>query len=394
MARLDGSYDVLVVGLGSMGGAAAGTLAARGLRVLGLETFGPAHDQGSAHGGTRIVRQSYYESPAYVPLLRRAYEGWKELAQESGRDLLRLCGGIYIGDPQSPVFTGSLASARLHGLEHEVLDAAEIAARFPTMRPPEHALGLYEANAGYVRPEETVLANVDLARREGADLRFFEPVTHWAPTQGGGVEVVTSRGRYGAERLVLAPGAWVSTLLPQPVPIVVERQIFYWFDPDFTAKVPYEAYVEGHPVYLEETDGNGQLYGFPMVDGPAGGLKLAFYRQNHGLTTTPQTIDRTIHAEEIEEMVQRSRQLFPHLSGRLVKASTCMYASAPDDAFVLGPLGGIPQVVLACGFSGHGFKFVPVVGEIVADLVQTGTTPHDIALFDVARPAFSSTRTP
>lgn len=394
MARLDGSYDVLVVGLGSMGGAAAGTLAARGMRVLGLETFGPAHDQGSAHGGTRIVRQSYYESPAYVPLLRRAYEGWKELAQESGRDLLRLCGGIYIGDPQSPVFTGSLASARLHGLEHEVLDAAEIAARFPTMRPPEHALGLYEANAGYVRPEETVLANVDLARREGADLRFFEPVTHWAPTPGGGVEVVTSRGRYGAERLVLAPGAWVSTLLPQPVPIVVERQIFYWFDPDFTAKVPYEAYVEGHPVYLEETDGNGQLYGFPMVDGPAGGLKLAFYRQNHGLTTTPQTIDRTIHAEEIEEMVQRARQLFPHLSGRLVKASTCMYASAPDDAFVLGPLGGIPQVVLACGFSGHGFKFVPVVGEIVADLVQTGTTPHDIALFDVARPAFSSTRTP
>jgi sarcosine oxidase len=394
MARLDGSYDVLVVGLGSMGGAAAGTLAARGMRVLGLETFGPAHDQGSAHGGTRIVRQSYYESPAYVPLLRRAYEGWKELAQESGRDLLRLCGGIYIGDPQSPVFTGSLASARLHGLEHEVLDAAEIAARFPTMRPPEHALGLYEANAGYVRPEETVLANVDLARREGADLRFFEPVTHWAPTPGGGVEVVTSRGRYGAERLVLAPGAWVSTLLPQPVPIVVERQIFYWFDPDFTAKVPYEAYVEGHPVYLEETDVNGQLYGFPMVDGPAGGLKLASYRQNHGLTTTPQTIDRTIHAEEIEEMVQRARQLFPHLSGRLVKASTCMYASAPDDAFVLGPLGGIPQVVLACGFSGHGFKFVPVVGEIVADLVQTGTTPHDIALFDVARPAFSSTRTP
>jgi glycine/D-amino acid oxidase-like deaminating enzyme len=229
---------------------------------------------------------------AYVPLLRRAYEGWHELAQESGRDLLRLCGGIYIGDPESPVFTGSLASARVHGLEHEVLDAAEIAARFPTMRPPEHALGLYEANAGYVRPEETVLANVDLARRDGADLRFSEPATHWTPTSGGGVEVVTSRGRYGADRLVLAPGAWVSTLLPPPVPIAIERQVFYWFEPDFTPEVPYEAYAKGHPVYLEETDGNGELYGFPMVDGPAGGLKLAFYRQNHGVTTTPQTIDR------------------------------------------------------------------------------------------------------
>lgn len=393
MARLDGSYDVLVVGLGSMGAAAARTLAARGLRVLGLETFGAAHDQGSAHGGTRIVRQSYFEGSAYVPLLRRAYEGWHELVQESGRDLLRLCGGIYIGDPESPVFTGSLASARVHGLEHEVLDAAEIAARFPTMRPPEHALGLYEANAGYVRPEETVLANVDMARRDGADLRFFEPVTHWAPTPQGGVELVTSRGRYGADRLVLAPGAWVSTLLPPPVSIAVERQIFYWLEPDFTLEVPYEAYADGHPVYLEETDGNGELYGFPMVDGPAGGLKLAYYRQNHGVTTTPQTIDRTIHADEVEEMVHRARQLFPHLSGRLVKAATCMYASAPDDAFVLGPLGGTSQVVLACGFSGHGFKFVPVVGEIVADLVQTGTTPHDIALFDVARPAFAGTRT-
>lgn len=238
-----------------------------------------------------------------------------------------------------------------------------------------------------------MLANLDLARRAGADLRFSEPVTHWAPTPGGGVEVVTSCGRYGADRLVLAPGAWVSTLLPPPVPIAVERQIFYWLEPDFTSEVPYEAYAESHPVYLEETDGNGELYGFPMVDGPAGGLKLAYYRQNHGATTTPQTIDRTVHADEVEEIVHRARQLFPHLSGRLVKAATCMYASAPDDAFVLGPLGGTSQVVLACGFSGHGFKFVPVVGEIVADLVQTGTTAHDIALFDVARPAFAGTST-
>jgi len=389
MARLDGSYEVLVVGLGSMGAAAARTLAARGLRVLGLETFGPAHDHGSAHGGTRIVRQSYFEGPAYVPLLRRAYEGWHELAEESGRDLLRLCGGIYIGDPKSRIFTGSLASARLHGLEHEVLDAAEIAARFPTMRPAEHALGLYEANAGYVGPEQTVLANIDLARRDGAELRFSEPVTHWAPTPAGGVEVGTSRGRYGADRLVLAPGAWVSTLLPQPVPIAVERQIFYWFEPDFTPEVPYQAYAEAHPVYVEETDGNGEFYGFPMVDGPAGGLKLAYYRQNHGVTTTPQTVDRTIHTDEVEEMVHRARQLFPHLSGRLVKAATCMYASAPDDAFVLGPLGGTSQVVLACGFSGHGFKFVPVVGEILADLALTGSTDHPIGLFDPRRPAMT-----
>ena len=381
------TYDTIVVALGSMGSAAAHALAARGLRVLGLETFWPAHDQGSAHGGTRIIRQAYFEGPAYVPLLRGAFDGWRELQKQSGRDLVRLCGGIYIGDPDSVIVTGSLEAALVHGLPHEVLDAAEIRARFPTMGPADHAVGLYEPNAGYVRPQETVLANVDLARRDGARLHFDEPVTSWTTTPGGGVEVVTSKGRYGADRLVLTPGAWAPQLLPMPVPIAVERQIFYWFEPDFTARVPYQRYAEGHPVYIEETDGNGMLYGFPMVDGPEGGLKLAFYRQNVG-TTTPQTIDRTVHREEVDAMLRRARQLFPNLSGRLVKAATCMYASAPDDHFVIGRLDDMPQVVVACGFSGHGFKFVPVVGEIVADLVQTGSTAYDISMFDPYRPAF------
>ena len=379
-------YDVIVVGVGSMGSAAVHTLAARGLRVLGLESFGPAHDQGSAHGGSRIIRQSYFEGPAYVPLLRSAFEGWRQLQEQSGRDLLRLCGGIYIGDPDNPVVTGSREAAMVHGLPHEVLDAPEIRSRFPTMRPADHAVGVYEPNAGYVRPEETVLAGVDLARRHGAVLHFHESVTGWKATSGG-VEVTTAAGRYGADRLVLTPGAWAPRLLPGGAPIVVERQIFYWFAPDFTAGVPYESYADGHPVYIEETDGNGLIYGFPMIDGPGGGLKLAFYRQNAGFTT-PETIDRTVHADEVDAMRRRAVQLFPHLTGPLVNAATCMYASAPDDHFVIGRLDETPQVVVACGFSGHGFKFVPVVGEIVADLVQTGTTTHDIDLFDLQRPAF------
>jgi sarcosine oxidase len=380
-------YDVVVVGVGSMGSAAVHTLAARGLSVLGLENFGPAHDQGSAHGGSRIIRQSYFEGPAYVPLLQRAFEGWRQLQEESGRDLLTECGGIYIGDPDNPVVTGSREAAAIHGLPHEVLDAAEIRSRFPTMRPSDHAVGVYEPNAGYVRPEETVLAGVDLARRYGADLHFHEPVTGWRVTPGGGVEVNTSTGRFGADRLVLTPGAWTPRLLPGRAPILVERQVFYWFAPDFNTGVPYERYADGHPVYIEETDGNGLLYGFPMIDGPHGGLKLAFYRQNVGFTT-PEAIDRTIHADEVDAMRRRAVQLFPHLTGPLIKAATCLYASAPDDHFVIGLLDGMPQVVVACGFSGHGFKFVPVVGEIVADLVQNGTTAHDIALFDVMRPAF------
>jgi sarcosine oxidase len=388
---MNDNYDVIVVALGSMGSAAAHTLAARGQRVLGLETFWPAHDQGSAHGGTRIIRQAYFEGPAYVPLLRGAFDGWRELQEQSGRELVRLCGGIYIGDPDSVIVTGSLEAARLHGLPHEVLNAAEIRARFPTMKPADHAVGLYEPNGGYVRPEETVLANVDLARRHGARLLFEEPATSWTTTPGGGVEVVTPKGRYGADRLVLAPGAWTPQLFPMPVPIAVERQIFYWFEPHFTADVPYRRYAAGHPVYIEETDGNGLIYGFPMVDGPEGGLKLAFYRQNVG-TTTPETIDRTVHADEVDAMRRRALQLFPNLTGRLVKAATCMYASASDDHFVIGRLDDMPQVVLACGFSGHGFKFVPVVGQIVADLVQTGSTTYDISMFDPYRSTFFGAR--
>ena len=251
-------YDVIVVGLGSMGGAAARQLAGRGLSVLGLETFQPAHDQGSAHGGSRIVRQSYFEGAAYVPLLERAYAGWRELEADSGRELLTLCGGIYIGDPDSYVVTGAQRSAETHGLDHEVLDAEQIRERFPTMNPRDHALGVYEANAGFTRPEQTVLAHIDVAGRLGADLRFGEPVTHWSGTPGGGVEVVTIAGRYAADRLVLCPGAWAPQLLAEyRFPIHIQRQLVYWFTPQFTPAVPYEAYTpDRQPVWIEETDHN------------------------------------------------------------------------------------------------------------------------------------------
>lgn len=381
-------YDVIVLGVGSMGGAAANTLAGRGTRVLGLETFEPGHDQGAAHGGSRIIRQSYFESPEYVPLLQRAYEGWRTLEAESGRDIMRLCGGIYIGDPADVTFAGSKEASELHGLDHEILDAAEIRRRFPTMRPADDALAVYEANAGYVRPEETTIANAEVAARKGATLRFHEPVTHWQATPGGGVEVVTTRGTYGADRLVATPGPWARQVLPElALPLSIDRMVFYWFTPEYTDAVPYERYTdERHPVYIESTHGNGQIYGFPMSDGAAGGLKLGFFRK--GSPTTPQTIDRTVHADEIAEMRERALQLFPHLTGPLVQAKTCLYSVTPDEHFVIGTHPGYEQVSIACGFSGHGFKFVPVVGEILADLALTGGSALlPPTLFDPTRAA-------
>lgn len=379
-------YDVIVLGLGSMGGAAAHALAGRGVRVLGLETFQPGHDQGAAHGGSRIIRQSYFEHPAYVPLLRRAYEGWHALQEESGRHIVTLCGGIYLGDERNQVFAGSRAAAQEHGLPHEVLTADEIRRRFPTMDPDDGALGLYEENAGYVRPEETTIANAELAAAKGAVLRFGEPVTWWGSVSGGGVEVVTTQGRYGADRLVITPGPWAPEVLADlGLPLSIQRMVFHWFTPDFSA-VPYEFWSqERHPVYVEETYGNEQIYGFPMTDGPEGGFKLGFFRR--GTPTTARTIDRRVYQEENAAMQVRARELFPHLSGPVVQAKTCLYSVTPDEHFVIGAHPSYPQVSLACGFSGHGFKFVPVVGEILADLATTGSTELPIGLFDPQRAA-------
>src|SRR4051812_4240192 len=223
-----------------MGSAAAAHLAARGQRVLGLERFGPAHDRGSSHGGSRIIRQSYFEDPAYVPLLLRAYELWRALERESGADLLALTGGLYFGRPADRTVAGGLASARQWDLPHELLDAAGIRARFPTLRPADDEVGLYETAAGFVRPEATVAAQLAMAGGRGADLRFEEPAVEWSATPGGGVRVTTAAGAYEAGRLVVCPGAWAPSVLADlGVPMVVERQVMHWFQP-VGGVAPYE----------------------------------------------------------------------------------------------------------------------------------------------------------
>jgi sarcosine oxidase len=375
------TYDVIVLGLGGMGSAAAAHLAARGQRVLGLERFGPAHAQGSSHGGSRIIRQSYFEDPAYVPLLRRAYELWGRLEVESGADLMTLTGGLYFGPPDSPTVTGSLASARQWDLPHELLDAADIRRRFPTIDPYDGEVGLYEEAAGFVRPEATVAAHLAMAAGHGADLHFEEPVHGWTATSAG-VRVTTAAGTYDADRLVLCPGAWAPELLADlGLPLTVERQVMYWFQPEGGVGA-FEP--DRHPVFIHG-GGELQLYGFPAIDGPDGGAKSAFFRR--GVVTTPETIDRSVHEDEIEYMASRLREVVPAQPGRFLTAAACMYTTTPDEHFVIAPHPGFDRVVVACGFSGHGFKFVPVVGEILADLVVDGTTKHPIGLFDPRRPA-------
>ncbi|GHD44636.1 N-methyl-L-tryptophan oxidase [Mycetocola manganoxydans] len=382
------SADVIVIGLGSMGGAAANALAQRGLSVLGFERFWPSHDQGSAHGGTRIIRQSYFEGVEYVPLLRRAYEGWRQLEDQAEAKLVTITGGIYIGDPEEETFTGALSSAREWNLQHEVLSSDEITERFPAMRPADHAVGLFEENAGFVDPERTTAANIRVATEHGARLHFGEAVLSWTATRGGGVEVVTRHGTYGADRLVVAPGAWSAQLLGEVgAPVTAERQVMYWFQPGYSRGRPvFEDYAVGRqPVFIERTDGNEQVYGFPIADGSGGGIKIGFFHDER--PTDPDAVDRTVLPFEIARMQSRALELFPHLTGPLLQAKTCLYPSAPDDHFMIGLHPEHSQVTVATGFGGHGFKFVPVVGDIVADLASRGRTDLPIGLFDLERPA-------
>ncbi|MGU3433438.1 N-methyl-L-tryptophan oxidase [Actinomycetes bacterium M1A6_2h] len=361
-----------------MGSAAAFHLADRGQKVLGLEKFTPAHDKGSSHGGSRIIRQSYFEDPAYVPLLLRAYELWAELAQESGEEVYRITGGLFIGRKDSTTVAGSLKASQQWSLPHEILDAAQVKSRFPAFDLNDDEIALFEAAAGFARPELTVQAHIDLAVKRGATLQFGETVLRWEETADG-VQVTTDKGTYTAGQVVICPGAWAPGLLEQfGVPIVVERQVLYWFDPA-GGTTPFE----NHPIFIHEAADGMQDYGFPAIDGPDGGVKVAFFRK--GQECTPETIDRTVYPEEIDAMRARVGETLPDLDGDCLDTATCMYSNTPDEHFVIARHPDAANVTVACGFSGHGFKFVPVVGEILADLATTGRTDHPIALFDPRR---------
>jgi sarcosine oxidase len=376
------AYDVIVAGLGGMGSAAVQQLASRGVHVLGLEKFGPAHAKGASHGGSRIIRQSYFESPDYVPLLLRAYELWEQVATDAQRDLITLTGGVMIGRPASRTVAGSRASAERWGLAHEILDAKELRRRFPTFEPTPDEIGLYEEKAGFVRPEQTVTANLELAAKRGADLRFHEPMTEWRQTSDG-VRVSTAKDTYTAGHLIVTPGPWAPELLADlDIPFRIERMVQFWFQP----RGGVDRWTpDRHPIYVWEDAESGQIYGFPAIDGPDGGAKIAFFRLRRGTITTPDTLDTEVHDDEIAEMAGYCGRRLPDLPGAFLRGEPCMYSTTPDEHFVIAPHPASDKVTLACGFSGHGFKFVPVVGEIVADLATTGETSHPIALFEPRR---------
>jgi len=370
------THDVIVMGLGGMGSATAYQLAQRGARVLGLDQFGPAHDQGSSHGRTRVIRQAYYEGPDYVPLLFRAYDLWHALELEAGVTLLTKTGALHLGAPNSAAVAGATLSARTHRIPHEMLTPDEIRKRFPVLRPQPDQVALLEYEAGILPPERCVATYLELAKRRGADLHFDERIESWSASPSG-VSVRTGRGTYEGGRLVITAGPWTAQVLEDlGLPLEVTRAVVYWFEPR-----AHRDEFKKIPVYLWEDHGTN-AYGFPYLDGQ--GLKCGFHHAHYEVTT-PQTIRREVGEDEKTRMRAHLAKLMPDAAGDVVSVSTCMYTNTPDYHFIIDRHPVHDRVVFACGFSGHGFKFASVVGEVLADLALQGHTAQPIELFALRR---------
>jgi len=368
----DFTYDVVIVGLGAMGSAAAFELSRRGLRVLGLDRYRPPHSFGSSHGETRIIREAYFEHPIYVPLVQRAFELWRNLERESGTTLLRETGGLMIGRPDSELVEGACRSAELHGLQHSLFSSAEVRERFPALQPDDDMIAVWEPRAGILLPESCVTAFLSRARHHGAQLRFDEPVRHWEADDH--VRVYTSVGEYRTRQLIITAGAWVSALLPGlALPFRIERQVLHWFGP---AQFSGDFAPDRCPIHLWQFDGRQFFYGFPDL---GTGVKAGFH--HGGEAATADAVRRLVTPAEVDAVRAVLRRFLPGADGPLRTSVVCLYTNTPDEHFWIDHHPRHAQVLIASPCSGHGFKFAPVIGEILADLVQNKRPRFDMELF-------------
>ncbi len=368
--------DVIVVGLGSMGAAAAYELASRGLRVVGVDRFAPPHERGAHAGGSRIIRMAYMEGAEYVPLVQRSYDLWRQLETAAGETLLTTTGGLMLGRRDSKAVAGALAAALAHALPHSVLDSAEVRRGFPAFTPADDEIGLFEDIAGLLRPEQAIAAQLRLAADHGADLRIGVAVRDW--TAGAyGVTVTTESEVLRADRLVLTPGAWSPELTRLRAPMKVQRRVqHYWRAADETVFEPGR-----FPIWIWEYEAGLAGYGVPAV---AGAVKASLHHGDEAVD--PDEGAAPAREDEVIGMRAWLSSRLPALAaGEWLGAKPCLYTLTPDEHFVLGLHPEHPNVAVACGFSGHGFKFTPVVGEILGDLVAKGSTSHPIGLFDPTR---------
>ena len=377
-------YDAVVVGLGAMGSAALAQLAQRGARVLGIEQFARGHELGASAGRTRIIRKAYFEDPAYVPLLQRAYELWFRLERESGQHVIDLLGVLMVGVPDSAAIAGALRSAREHGLQLDEFDAAALVRRFPGVAPHAGEVGLLEREGGVVFPEAGIAAHLQLAEAAGAQTSFGVAVTSYAGERDGIRLTLADGSRVEAGAVALCAGPWLGGLAVElGLPLRIQRNVQIWFTPsrpDFSCD-RFPAF------FVDRADFERPLYGFPDF---GDGVKAALH--GFGDETAPQELKRTVGAADIAPVRRALEAWMPGAATRFASGKACMYALTPDEHFIVDRHPHDARIVIAGGFSGHGYKFAPVIGEIVAQLVLDGGTPQPIGFLRLTREAVTPAR--
>lgn len=367
---------------------AAAALARRGARVFGFDLRRPPHDMGSTHGGSRVARTAYFEHPDYVPLLRTAMAGWDRLEQETGRRCLHRCGVLLLGGEQSEVLNASRRSAEVHRIDVEELDPDAIERRWPMFHLPLNTYGLLEPDSGFVVPEFGIEAALAVAQAHGADLRFDCRVNELqANDEQARIELATGE-TLEVDRVVVTAGPWTGELLGDLLPGVMlqpTRQVIVWSRPRpnhasamASDRLPAWLYDDGGGF------GDGVYYAVPAWPGQVGpeGVKVGFH--GPGTVTGPEEICREVHPDELARFAADLECLLPGVLEPPHAAATCLYTMSADQHFVIdrSPVAGSVQVL--GGFSGHGYKFAPVMGEIAADLALDGSTSHPIGFLRLA----------
>jgi sarcosine oxidase len=375
---MSSTFDAIVIGVGAMGSSACFHLAKRGIRVLGLEQFRNAHDQGSSHGQSRMIRTAYYEHPDYVPLLKRAWILWRELEAKSKWPLLYQTGGLYLGPPQGKLIAGSVAASQRHWLKYDVLDASALKEACPQFRLPEDWVGIVEHKAGFLVPERATRVHGILACVEGATIHDRERVVNWH-ADASGVTVTTEKATYAAKELIFCAGAWTDRLMNDlQVPLIVTRQVVGHVQPTRP-----ESFALGKlPVWATDNGDGTIYYGFPIVPGQRD-MKLAHHAP--GEKTDPDTINREAQAGDEQTFLPALRHFGADAQGPVTSMQICMYTNSPDHHFIVDRSPAHPHVTLACGFSGHGFKFASVIGEVLADLAIDGRSKLPIEFLGLNR---------
>ncbi len=369
--------QIAVIGLGATGSAALFHLARRGVHAVGIERFELGHDRGSSHGQTRIIRLAHFENASYGPMMRRAYALWRELEAIAGAKLIFTTGIAEIGPAHGTLVRGIIAGISRHGLPHEILDAQSLMRRYPSFKLPQDFAAVIQPDGGYIAAAAALEATLCIAAAAGAVIRTREKVVAVEPRPNG-VHIRTDRAEIEADGAIVAAGPWMRDLLPElRLPLRVTRQVAAWFQPDDTA--PFSA--DRFPVFILESE-HGLHYGFPAY--AQMGIKIAKHHHRQEIVD-PDTHDRTISMADEAAIRAPLAEYLPDANGRLVSAQTCLYTMTPDETFIIDCMPRFPHVIVASPCCGHGFKFSPVVGEILADLVTRGTTDHDIRQFRLQR---------